>query len=306
MIIIHNHNHEHLHSHIHTEYASSRKKRFIITILANLFMSILEVIGGIISGSFSLLSDSIHNLNDTFAIFLSFLAHKISEKPKNSVKTYGYKRFNILTALFNSVSLIVICCFLIMESIKKFFNSTHLDSDTMLIIAIVGIAGNLIGVILLREDSESSLNTKSAYLHLLSDSMSSVAVIICGFIIKFTGFYILDPIIAICISLYIIYESIQTAKQTVDILSQSTPKNINTNKIVEKIKEIDNIKDIHHIHIWALDEHDINFEAHVVVDKNISIEETDKKIIKIKELLSDFGITHTTIQFEYNCDNETC
>ena len=112
----------------------------------------------------------------------------------------------------------------------------------MLIIAIVGIAGNLIGVILLREDSESSLNTKSAYLHLLSDSMSSVAVIICGFIIKFTGFYILDPIIAICISLYIIYESIQTAKQTVDILSQSTPKNINTNKIVEKIKEIDNIK----------------------------------------------------------------
>ena len=284
------------HNHDHDTNTLSGKKIFWVTLL-NATITIVEIIGGIISGSLSLLSDALHNLSDTVAIALTYFTNKIARKPKDSKKTYGYKRAEILSAFINSSVLFAISVLLIIEAFKRFKAPETINGNLMIIVALIGLIANFISVLLLEKDSHENLNIKSSYLHLLSDTISSVGVLIGGIAIKLWGAFWIDPIITILISIYIMGKTWQVIKKTIDILMQTAPE-LNYEEIKRNIEAFDNVKNIHHIHAWMVNEKTINFEAHIdIEDMYLSkVEDICNNIEKY--LKKHHGINHVTLQAE--------
>jgi cobalt-zinc-cadmium efflux system protein len=298
----HVHSHGHSHGHGHTDL--SRKNLLLVTVL-NLVITIAEIVGGILSNSLALLSDAIHNLGDTFAILLAYIANKISGRKANEQKTFGYKRVEILAALFNAITLIVIIIFIFREAIIRFQHPEPIKGLLMFVVALIGLLANLVAVLLLKVDSKKNINIKAAYLHLLGDTVSSFAVILGSVLIYFFEVYWLDPVLTILIGVYILKETFSVLKQAVDILMQTTPKSLDLSKLQKTIEDIAGIDNIHHVHIWNLNDKQIHFECHADVSNDIHISETDTLLREIESRLkSQFKITHVTIQFEYNCCKE--
>ena len=295
----HEHQPEHNHqasSHIHDTSNLSGKKIFLVTVL-NLTITVAEVIGGLISGSLALLSDSIHNLSDTFAIALSYFANKVAQRPKNPKKTFGYKRVEILAAFINSAVLLAISVFLIIEAIRRWQKPETIDGNLMIVVAVIGLVANLVSVFLLEKDSHGNLNIKSSYLHLLSDTVSSVGVVIGGIAIKFWGLVWIDPLITVLISVYILRETWQILKKTVDILMQSSA-DLDYEKIKIEIEAIEHVQNIHHTHSWMINENTIYFEAHLDLD-DMSLCEAQIIYDQIEHLLFEhYGVSHVTLQAE--------
>jgi len=295
--------HDHAHHHHHEVSNMSGKKIFWVTVL-NATITIVEIIGGLISGSLALLSDSIHNLSDTMAIALSYVAHRISLRPKNRRKTFGYKRAEIIAAFVNASVLFAISGMLIIEAFKRFANPEPINGMLMMIVALVGLASNLISVLLLQKDSKGNINIKASYLHLLSDTISSVGVVIGGIAINLWGVTWIDPVITLLISVYILRETIKIILKTVDILMQSSP-DTDYEQIKKEIEAIDEVVNIHHVHAWMINEQSIFFEAHVDM-KDMSLCQAEQVIQKIENILkTKYGFTHTTLQAEVDrCDNK--
>ncbi|HOV14725.1 MAG TPA: cation diffusion facilitator family transporter [Spirochaetota bacterium] len=302
--------HEHPHSHSHQHHNHNHKEingnNLLFTIALNFIITIAELIGGFVSGSLSLISDALHNFSDTLGSAISFVAIKISKKSNNLKKTYGYKRVEILAALLNSTILIIISVFLFKEAYERFFNPKEINSILMFIVAVIGFIANLVAVMLLHKDSKKNINIKSAYLHLLGDTLSSVGVIIGAVLIYFFKIYWIDPILTVLIGLYIIKESFEIVKETVNILMQSTPSGINILEIKESIEKIEQVANVHHIHIWQTNEEDIFFEGHIDVCDDIKISQSEILMKKIEEILMEnFKINHLTLQVEINnCKNK--
>uniref|UniRef100_A0A7C3J574 Cation transporter n=1 Tax=candidate division WOR-3 bacterium TaxID=2052148 RepID=A0A7C3J574_UNCW3 len=296
-----NHSHNH---HNHESYDGLNFK-FIVTIFLNLIITIFEIVGGFLSGSLMLISDSLHNFADTFSLVLSFFAIKISNKEKNQRKTFGYKRAEILVSLFNSSFLLITSFFLIFESIKRFFKPEEINSNILLIVSIIGFFGNLISVFLLHKESTKSLNIKSSYLHLFSDTLSSVAVIIGAVFIKLFNIYFIDPILTIFISLYILFQTFSILKKSIDILMQSSV-DLDYESVKNDVEKIKGVKNIHHVHTWMTNETSYYFEAHVELE-DMMLSQTCKILEEIEKLLKEkYSITHITIQFETNkCENKS-
>lgn len=281
-------------------------RNLFITILLNFVISVAELIGGLFSNSLSLISDALHNFSDGFAMIIAWIAVKVSRRDSNVRKTFGYKRIQILSALFNAIILIVICVFLIYEAILRFKNPEEVKSVPMFVVATIGLIANLVGVFLLKKHSKRNLNIKSAYLHLMGDTLGSVAVIVGGILIYFFKAYWIDPLITILISLYIIKETVHIVVETYNILMQGTPKNIDIKALQQSIEELPEIKGIHHIHVWNLSDQEIHFEAHVDLNNDMKTSTTEPVHQQIEKLLKQkFQINHVTLQFEYNfCDNK--
>lgn len=297
--------HEH-HDHRH-DISQLSKGKLLLVIFFNLAISIAEIVGGLISGSLSLLSDSIHNLSDTVSIIFSYVSIRISEKPKSKTKTYGYNRANILAAFVNSAALIGISVFLLVEAVRRFVNPTQIAGDTVIVIAIVGLVGNLLSVLVLRKSAKQNMNIKSSYLHLMSDTLSSVAVIVAGILIKFASVYWIDPLMTILINIVIFRSSFRLLKESIDILMQAVPLHVDIEKLRDKLLTIKDIKSTHHIHVWQLDEKNTILEGHVQVS-DMLLSETHGVCEAINELLEhEFDINHTVIQFESTvCKGENC
>lgn len=294
----HNHDHDHGHSHSHD---LENNKLLPVTIL-NLSITIVQIIGGVLSNSLSLLSDAFHNLGDSSALFIAFIANRVSNKKADFQHTFGYKRVEILAALFNSVALIAICIFLLYESYKRFMNPEPVHGELMLVIAIFGLLANLISMIILEKGKDKNLNIRAAYLHLLGDTLSSVAVIIGAVVMWFWQIYWIDPLVSVIVSLYIIYHTWRIVKETVDILMQATPEDINLNEIKNSIEKLSGINDIHHIHVWKLDDTHTFLEAHVNVKNNINMDEMMNLKANAENVLrNNFGISHITLQMGYQC-----
>lgn len=290
------------HHHSHDKKNSSAEKNLLITALLNIVITVAEIIGGILSNSLALLSDALHNLSDAVAVFLAYIASLISRRNSTEEKTFGYKRIEILAALFNAVVLIVICIYLIYEAYLRFLHPEPIKGAIMFWVALVGLFANLFAVILLHSQSGKSLNVKAAYLHLLGDTFSSVLVIISSILIYYFRVFWIDPLITFLISIYIITEAYSILKEAVNILMQFTPENIDLKRIKYEIENIPEIENIHHVHIWSLNDQEVHFECHIDVTENFRISETEAIRNKLKELLvKEFGISHTTIQFEFNC-----
>ncbi len=293
------------HHHSHGHHKDLKGNNLLFATALNLVITIAEIIGGLISNSLALLSDAIHNLGDTFAVLLAYTANRISKKDATEKKTFGFKRIEILAALLNAVILIVIIIFLFIEAYHRFQSPEPIKGLIMFIVATVGLIANLIAVILLKDDSKSNINIRAAYLHLLGDTISSVAVIIGSVLIYFFKIYWLDPLITVLIGLYIIKEAFSILKESVDILMQSTPSSIDLHEVVSEIEKHKDVNNVHHVHSWKLDDTQIHFEGHIDLDNDLLISDSDLIRSEIEIMLQNkFGISHVTIQFEYNCCDE--
>ncbi|MBN2212723.1 MAG: cation transporter [Bacteroidales bacterium] len=294
---------EHHQHHYHKDISG---KNLLISSVLNLSITIVEIIGGLVSNSLALLSDALHNLGDTFAVFIAWMAHLISKKDYTDKKTFGYKRIEILAALFNAIVLIVITFFLFTEAFKRLSNPEPVMGQVMFVVAVAGLLANIISVFLLRRDSRHNINVKAAYLHLLGDTISSVAVIIGAVFIYFFGWYWLDPVITVIVGLYILKETWTVLKQALGILMQGTPRELELTEVKQALEILPEIDNIHHVHAWNLNDNEIHFECHIDLKEDIRISQTEKIKEKIHEiLLNKFGISHVTIQYEFNCcDNK--
>lgn len=292
-------------SEINDRNASSRKNLLAATVL-NFIISVAELIGGIISGSLALFSDALHNLGDAFSTFVAWLASIISARESSPKRTFGFKRIEILAALLNSVILIGITFYLFAEAIERLRNPQEINSTVMLIVAAIGLLANIIAVFLLHRDARHSLNVKAAYLHLIGDSLSSVVVIIGGFLILFFDIYWIDPVITFIIGIYILYEAVKILDESVKILMQYTPPELNIQEVKDVIEKDKRIRNIHHIHAWSLTDQKTHFEAHVDILEDLNISKINQIRNDIEKVLKEkFDIDHTTLQFEFKaCDDE--
>ena len=288
------HNHDHK-----NHYNESEKKLFIVMIL-NFIITGVEIIGGIISGSLSLLSDALHNFSDGISVVITYIALKFSRKETNYKYTFGYKQAEILAAFINALTLIAISFYLFYEAIKRFYNPIHIQSKIMISVALVGLFANTLSVFLLERDSHKSLNIKSSYLHLLSDAFSSLGVIIGGIFILFFNITWIDPLITIGIAFYVLLEGRKIIINSFNILMQKVPKDIDIKALSNEVKRISPlIKDIHHIHIWQLGEDERFMEAHINIE-NTTINKANIIGDEIRHMLEKkFKITHATFQFEH-------
>ena len=293
-------NKQYHHHHHHTHTQNVRRKKLLWVTLLNFSISLVQVAGGIISNSLSLISDAIHNLGDTSAIFIAFLAGKHAAKKPDAQKTFGYKRAEILAALFNGVVLIAICIFLFVEAYKRFVDPQPIKGGIMLTVAVFGLLANLISVLVLQKDKSHNLNIRAAYLHLLGDTLSSVAVIAGGIAILFWQVYWLDPLVTVAVGVYIIYHTWGVVRQTVDILMQATPRHIDLQKIQQSVETLPQVENIHHLHVWQMDDEQIHLEAHLNISHNMPLSDAQAVRHKVETLLKNkFGIRHITLQIEY-------
>ena len=273
-------------------------KRMIITMLLNFSISLIEIIGGAVSGSLSLVSDALHNFSDGIAIIISYIALKLSKKDKTKQYTFGFKRAQILAAILNAGVLLAISIYLVFEALRKLWHPEIIDGNLMLYVAIFGLIANIIGTVLLYRGSKNNMNIRSTYLHLLSDAVSSVAVIIGALAITYYNQYWIDPVLTLVIAVYIGWESWKIVQEAINILMFKVPTSISMEDLQLVLGEIPDVMNVHHIHLWQLDEHNLHFEAHVKVkDTLISSTANIAKYMEDK-LYEHFGISHVTLQFE--------
>lgn len=297
--------HVHKHSHNHSHDVSHIKGgKLVMVVLLNLLITITEVAGGLYSGSLALISDAMHNFSDGVSIVISYIAIRVARKDNDIKKTFGYKRATILAALVNSTVLIVISLFLFKEAYSKLFITHAINGGIVIWVALVGLIANVVGVFLLQQASHSDMNMKSSYLHLLSDALSSLGVVISGIIIYYFKIYWVDSLLTAIIGIYVFKESYEIIKKGINILMQAAPDNLCVESIVNVLQQIENVEQIHHVHLWRLDENNIHFEAHVNI-KNMLISDTRDILAKIKHKLAHYGVNHATIQFGYNCCEDT-
>lgn len=288
------------HSHNHGNSLNTISGRLIITMLLNILVTIVQIAGGIVSGSLALISDALHNLSDAISMIISFIALRLKQHDNSERHTFGLKRAEILAAVINSSVLIAIYIFLFYESFLRFFKPNKIEAGIMTLIAFIGFIANLAGTILLRRDSKTSINIRSSYMHLLGDAVSSVAVIFAGIAIAMWKIYWIDPLLTILIGLYIVKESYNILFDAVHVLMEGAPSEISLDEIKKEVEKFSEVKDIHHVHIWTVGDGDIHLEAHVNIS-DIKISESDKLRFKIEqEIESKFHIHHITLQFECN------
>ena len=262
-------------------------------------MMIGEVVGGILSGSLALLSDAGHMLTHSFALLVSFLAILYACRPPTREKSFGFYRAEIIAALFNGITLLIITGFILWEAYKRIINPVPISETEMIIVAVIGLAVNLATAFLLWKASRSSLNIRSAFIHMIGDTASSVGVVIGAVIIYFTGFYIIDPILSILIAVLILVWSVSLIRDSVRILMESTPKGINTDKLKnELVLNIENVNSLHDIHVWEITTGMYCMTAHIVIDE-MNISSTRKILDDINIFLDQkYNIVHPIIQFE--------
>ena len=287
------------HDHHHHSHEVSGKKMGI-AIFLNILITAGQIVGGLISGSMALLTDALHNFSDVISLLLSWVTNRMAKRKSTVKQTYGFKRAEILSAFVNAAVLMGIAVFLIFEAAQRFFSPVPVQSDIVIWFALASIIINFISVVILQKDAKESMNIKSAYLHLLTDVLTSVAVLVGGLLMKYYALFWIDPVLSIIIALYLIFSSYRLLFDTIKILMQFTPSDVDLEKINEQVTCIDAIKNMHHVHLWQLDEKTKHFEAHIDLKENISMIQFQNILEQIDEILHTFGICHVNIQPEYN------
>ena len=297
------------HQHDHTDHNHGTKKdgtagRLWISIALNLVITLAEIIGGIISNSLALLSDALHNFSDTASLGISLIARTISGKDANADKTFGYRRAEIIGAFINLVTLVLISLFLIKEGVERFIEPQAVDGTVMFTVAIVGLLGNVITAMLLHSKSHDNINIRSAYVHIFTDALSSVGVILGGILVAIYQLFWIDALLTVSIGLYILWHTYHLLRHTIDILMESTPNEIDLDKVIDAMSATQYVQDIHHVHVWRLDEQQICLESHVAIKEN-DLQRMESIKNQLKKLLrKQFDIHHSTLEFEFEpCSN---
>ncbi|MER3319516.1 MAG: cation diffusion facilitator family transporter [Allomuricauda sp.] len=298
------HHHHHGHSHAHPDL---KGRNLLISIFLNIGITLAQIIGGLLSGSLALLSDALHNFSDVISLLISYGARKLGKKKASSHKTFGYKRAEILAAFINAATLVVVAIILMKEAVERLMDPQAIESNLVIWLALIAIVGNGFSVLLLKKDADHNMNMKSAYLHLLTDMMASVAVLIGGIIMKFYQIYWVDAILTMIIGVYLIYMGYDLLKESTKVLMLFTPKSVVIQDIVKSICTIDQVKNVHHVHIWQLNEEEVHMEAHIDFKNDIRLSEFDEILDEIEEhVYHKHGINHVNIQPEFDkCDSKS-
>lgn len=250
------------------------------------------------------MSDALHNFSDVLSLIVSYIATILSKKKASTNKTFGYKRAEIIAAFVNAATLIVVAIILIKEAIERFIEPKEIESNLVIWLSLLGILANGFSVLLLKKEAGRNMNMKSAYLHLMTDMLASVAVLVGGLLMKFFKMYWVDATLTLAIALYLIYMGYDLLKESTRVLMLFTPSKIKVQTIVNTISKIDPIKNVHHVHIWQLNEDEIHLEAHIDFLKDIKLSEFDIILDQIEDVVyHKFGINHVNIQPEFGkCD----
>lgn len=288
--------HEHEHSHSH----SANKKTLTISLVIIAVYMAIEVIGGLLTNSLALLADAGHMLSDAISLFIALMAFTFSAKVADYGKTYGYKRFEILAAIINGVTLILISVYIIYEAIERFQHPPEVASKGMLIIAFIGLLVNiLVAWIMMRgADVKENLNMRGAYLHVISDMLGSVGAIIAALLIMFFGWTWADPLASIIVSILVLRSGYIVTKSSVHVLMEGTPENIDIEEVTELLLKTNGIQNIHDLHIWTITSGLNALTCHAVVNEKMTIEESEQLLRKIEHDLEHLSIHHVTIQLE--------
>ncbi len=275
------------------------QKNILIAFILNLIFSIFEFFGGIFTGSVAILSDAIHDLGDSASIGASFILEKKSKKQPDAKYTYGYLRYSVLGGVITTTILLFGSCAVIYNAILRIISPTPINYNGMIIFAVVGVAVNFLAAYFTREGD--SINQKAVNLHMLEDVLGWVVVLIGAIVMKFTNFSLIDPILSICVSLFILINALKNLKQVLNLFLEKAPEGISVNEIKEHIEEIDNVIEAHHIHLRSIDGYHNYATLHIVTKKG-----ADNHAIKdaVRHELSEHKISHSTIEIE--SEGEEC
>lgn len=288
------------HNHQHAEDMGDR--RLIIAIVINMLLTLAQVIGGIISGSLSLIADALHNFSDAASLLIAWVARKIGRQPADHYKTFGYKRAEVIATLINLVSLVIIGIYLIYEAAWRVFEPQIIEGWMVVIVAGIALVIDIATAILTFTMSKNSMNIKAAFLHNVSDALASVGVIIAGTLILLYQWYWSDTLITLVIAVYVLYQAYTLLPKTIHILMEGTPKDILISDVITTMEDVTNVINVHHIHIWQLDEHRNALEAHIVITDFNKIESIKSELKAA--LLNNYLIEHSTLEFETShCEN---
>lgn len=284
----------------HHHHEDLKGRNLVISIFLNIVITLSQVIGGFWSGSLALLSDALHNFSDVLSLVVSYVALKLSKNKATYAKTFGYKRAEIMAAFINASSLVIVAIFLIIEAYKRFISPQEIKADLVIWFSLLGIVANGFSVLLLKKDSQDNMNMKSAYIHLLSDMLASIAVLIGGLLMRYYALYWIDPLLTFIIAVYLIYMGYDLIKASVRVLMLFTPLHINLKALQADVSSIAPVENLHHLHVWQLNEAEVHLEAHIAFSKNLNLKEFDKVLLKIESLLlKKYGINHVTLQPEF-------
>ena len=285
------------HDHNEISHLSSmRRLKIALGIILGIMTA--EIIGGILSNSLALLGDAGHMLVDALALGLSLFALALARRPATITRTYGYHRAEIMAALANGTTLILVSIYIFYEAYQRFREPPHINTPLMLTIAAIGLIANIFALMILSKAGHGSLNIRAALWHIIGDTVSSVGVIVAGLIMMFTGWYFVDPIIAIFIGLVILWGAVRIIRESADILLEAVPKHVQIKKVIDTINNVSGVKDVHDMHIWTITSGIHALSAHLMLEDQ-KISESSEIINAVNhELEEHFNITHTTLQLE--------
>lgn len=292
----HHHGHAHGHHHGHGHHHSGNKKALFWSFLLIAGFMVVEVIGGFLTNSLALLSDAGHMLSDAAALGLSFFALKLGEKQGSKSKTFGYKRFEIIAAALNGITLILISAYIFYEAIHRFFVPQEVQSMGMITISTIGLIVNIVAAwILMKGDKDENLNVRSAFLHVLGDLLGSVGAIVAGLLILFFGWTIADPIASVIVAVLIIISGWRVTKDSFHVLMEGTPEQVEIEKVKTALADLPGVCDVHDLHVWTITSGYPVLSCHLVISDG----DHDEVLHDAQKLLhDDFSIEHSTIQVE--------
>ena len=284
------------HNHNHEDPSQIGERRLWWAVLANILLTLAQVIGGAISGSLSLIADALHNFSDAASLLIALVAIRIGRKPPDQFKTFGYKRAETLAALINLTTLIIIGLYLCYEAIMRFITPEPVAGWTVVIVAGVALAVDIFTAFLTYNQSKTSMNIRAAFLHNLTDALASVGVIIAGTLILLNGWIWTDAAMTLMIAGYVLYQGFTEIPKVIHLLMEGAPEGLDVQNVVNTMENEKGVVNVHHVHIWQLDEHRNALEAHVVLEAGIDMD-TLKSCLK-KLLHDQFEIEHSTLEFE--------
>ena len=292
--------HIHIHHHHHNEVTQKSVRLLILSFAINMLLSVAEIIGGTISGSVSLIGDALHNTSDAFSILIAVIAFKIGNKKASAKYTYGFKRAEIIGGFVNLILLFISGCYLLVEGIERLINPQQIDGLLIIWISVLALIIDALTAKISHHDAHHNSNMKMVFIHNLADAFGSIGVIISGLCIMWFDLYRVDGIVALLIAFYMIFQSVVSFPQIVNILMNAAPDNIDIEQVKNSLLAIKNIKNVHHLHLWCISEHNVAIECHIESDNN-------DIIVEATQLLKDkFGITHCNFQVENKSCGECC
>lgn len=295
------HQHDHT-GHMHAQ-ADLGDRKVAFAVILNVLLTVAQIIGGILSGSLALIADAIHNLSDALSLIVAYVARRIARRPSDDIMTFGYARAETVAALINYTTLIMVALYLGYEGVMRFFEPTSVDGWLVVIIATIALAIDVATAILMWKLSKDSMNIRAAFLHNVADALSSVAVIAGGTLIILYDWNLVDPVVTILISLYILWHAASEIGGVIRVLMLGAPLFIPTKTACDALQSVDGVRDVHHVHLWMMEEKAVAFQAHLVIDAG---RWTDADAIKsaAKKTLTELGVAHITLELE--CAKHAC